>query len=110
MMPCQLGVLAELAAKMEPKEATSVAGRGAALGRMLEDPKPMISSYLRSGRRWARWRPRWSPRRRRASPAAWSRCSRTQETDFPAVCARGGAGRAGGQDGAQGGNESRRPW
>ena len=85
--------LAELAAKMEPKEAAAVAGvaRGAWSVCWRTRRKSMLTACLRSGRCWPGWRPRWSPRRQRVSPAAWSRCSRTRRKPMLTGCQLGEA-------------------
>ena len=59
--------LAELAAKMEPKEAAALAARGAQrLAGLLEDPKETDADRLSTlGEGSPSWRPRWSPRRQR---------------------------------------------
>ena len=79
------GALIELAARMEPKEdGGSLAGR---LVTVLEDSKETDADRLSTlGRCWSRWRPRWSPRRRRLGGAWLAVLADSQEEPMLTAC------------------------
>ena len=110
--------LAELAAKMEPKEAAAVAGRGAQrLVGLLEDPKETDADRLSTlAEALAELAAKMEPKEAAAVAARGAQrlvglLEDPKETDADRLATLGGgAGRAGGQDGAQGGSGCGGAW